>query len=43
LTRTVFELLGGKLDIESEMGAGTRVVCTLPLACAALEGAQVPG
>ena len=35
LTRTVFDLLGGKLDIESKVGRGTRVLCTLPAACVA--------
>jgi two-component system sensor histidine kinase RegB len=39
LTRTVFELLGGRFDIESDVGTGTRVVCTLPRACAALDAA----
>jgi two-component system sensor histidine kinase RegB len=36
LTRTVFDLLGGKLDIESKVGRGTRVLCTLPAACVAM-------
>jgi two-component system sensor histidine kinase RegB len=43
LTRTVFELLGGRLDIESVFGSGTRVVCTLPFACASLDRAPSSG
>jgi two-component system sensor histidine kinase RegB len=38
LTRTVLELLGGRLAIHSEVGRGTRVVCTLPGTMAAIRG-----
>jgi two-component system sensor histidine kinase RegB len=41
LTRTVFDLLGGRLDIESKVGKGTRVVCTLPATCAQIGSASV--
>ncbi|HEX4334271.1 MAG TPA: ATP-binding protein [Polyangiaceae bacterium] len=43
LTRTVFDLLGGKLDIESKVGRGTRVLCTLPAACIAMRSPLVAG
>jgi two-component system cell cycle sensor histidine kinase PleC len=32
LTRSVIELLGGSVDIESQVGKGTRVRVTLPAA-----------
>ena len=34
LTASVLELLGGHLEIESESGRGTRVLCTLPASAA---------